>query len=130
MKTEAMITTLALFALTAPGVVKAKTTNYKASVEVKKEITGSKFDKRKRHRVKGFVFEDLNQDGIHQAGEPAIPGVLVSNGREVVETGDNGKYQLLAYDGMTVFITNPANYEVPVDGNNMPQFFYHHLPNG
>lgn len=31
---------------------------------------------------------------------------------------------------MTVFVTKPAGYEVPVDEDNVPQFFYHHLPNG
>jgi hypothetical protein len=31
---------------------------------------------------------------------------------------------------MTVFVTKPAGWEVPLDEQNFPQFFYHHLPKG
>jgi hypothetical protein len=31
---------------------------------------------------------------------------------------------------MTVFVTKPADWEVPLDEQNFPQFFYHHLPEG
>jgi hypothetical protein len=48
----------------------------------------------------------------------------------VVKTDANGDYRLPAYDGMTVFVTKPAGWEVPLDEQNFPQFFYHHLPKG
>lgn len=32
--------------------------------------------------------------------------------------------------GISIFITKPAGYDVPVDDDNIPQFFYHHKPNG
>lgn len=54
---------------------------------------------------------------------------MVSNGREVVATDEDGRYELPTYDGMTVFVTKPAGYETPVDEDNFPQF-YHHLPQG
>lgn len=89
--------------------------------------------------VVGTVFEDLNKDGRYEKGrEPGIPGVMVSNGRDVVLTNARGQYKLLnIYDhgknptepgAMTVFITKPAGYDVPVDADNVPQFFYYYIP--
>jgi hypothetical protein len=91
--------------------------------------------------VTGFVFEDANRDGKFQQGnEPGIPGVMVSNGQHVVVTDAEGRYTLeniFSYGknptrpgAMTVFVTKPAGYDNPVDENNMPRFFYHHLPAG
>ncbi len=80
--------------------------------------------------VRGTVFHDGNHDGEHQGDEAGIPDVMVSNSREVVRTDDEGRYELPAFDGMTVFVTQPAGYAVPVDEHNFPQFFYHHLPEG
>jgi N terminal of Calcineurin-like phosphoesterase len=91
--------------------------------------------------VVGTVFEDLNKDGLYEEGrEPGIPGVMVSNGRDVVLTNVRGQYKLLnIYDhgknptepgAMTVFITKPAGYDVPVDADNVPQFFYYYIPDG
>jgi hypothetical protein len=31
---------------------------------------------------------------------------------------------------MTVFVTQPRGYQVPVDQDNVAQFSYHHLPEG
>ena len=81
-------------------------------------------------RAEGVVFEDENLDSRRQRDEHGIAGVSVSNGREVVQTDDDGRYQLPSYEGMTVFVTKPSGFEVPVDDHNVPQFFYHHLPNG
>lgn len=80
--------------------------------------------------VKGFVFNDLNNDGEKACCEPGIPNVLVSNGREVVKTNHKGKYVLPAYDEMVVFVTKPAGWQVPLNENNVPQFSYIHQPNG
>ncbi len=109
---------------------------FRGTVQAKGEKTPGSDD-----RVIGFVFEDLNRDGIFQFNsEPGIPGVLVSNGRDVVKTNDNGHYNLPnIYDNgpnptkpeaMTVFITKPDGYAVPLDEDNVPQFFYHHIPDG
>ena len=80
--------------------------------------------------VTGVVFDDLSRDGVHQDNEPGIPGVLVSNGRDVVLTDADGGYALPVYDDMTVFVTEPAAYDVPVNDDMVPQFFYHHKPAG
>ena len=78
----------------------------------------------------GVVFEDANRNSVQDADEPGIAGVTVSNGRDVVVTGEDGTYELPAFDNMTVFVTQPAGYQVPVDADNIPQIHYHHLPEG
>jgi hypothetical protein len=80
--------------------------------------------------VTGAVFHDLSRDGVRQEDEPGVAGVLVSNGREVVRTGEDGSYALPAYDNMTVMLVKPAAYDVPTDASGVPQYFYHHLPEG
>ncbi len=80
--------------------------------------------------VSGMVFEDLSRDGIHQDDEPGVAGVMVSNGRDVVETGADGRYELPVFDNMTVFVTEPTGFDVPLNDDLVPQFFYHHKPEG
>ncbi|GAA5001481.1 calcineurin-like phosphoesterase C-terminal domain-containing protein [Actinopolymorpha pittospori] len=80
--------------------------------------------------LKGRVFVDRDRDSRTDAGERGLSGVVVSNGREVVKTDRQGNYELPAYDNMTVFITQPAGYQVPVDEFNIAQFHYNHLPEG
>jgi hypothetical protein len=44
--------------------------------------------------VTGVVFEDRSRSGTRQPDDPGIPGVLVSNGRDVVRTDRDGRYAL------------------------------------
>ncbi|TVP43516.1 MAG: metallophosphoesterase [Mongoliibacter sp.] len=80
--------------------------------------------------VTGFVFEDLNQNGKKERREPGIPGVAVSNGEMVVLTDDAGKYELPVSEDDVIFVIKPSEFDVPVDDNNLPQFFYIHKPQG
>lgn len=80
--------------------------------------------------IDGVVFDDLNQNSTQDDNEPGVEGVTVSNGRETTTTDAEGRYELPAYENMTVFVTQPAGYQVPVDDNNVAQFHYHHLPEG
>ena len=80
--------------------------------------------------ARGTVFEDLDQDGLRDAGEPGIAGVRVSNGRDVVETDSGGAWRLAVEDGTVIFVTKPAGYATPVNAHNLPQFYYLHRPNG
>lgn len=73
--------------------------------------------------VRGEVFEDLNVDGARQTGEPAIAGVLVSNGVEVVETDTVGRYQLNAPSHGAVFVIQPRGFSVLRDKTNTPRFY-------
>lgn len=78
----------------------------------------------------GKVFADTNRNARLDPGELGIGGVLVSNGREVVVTDDDGAYALPAYDDMNLFITKPADYSAPLDDDLVPQFNYTHKVEG
>lgn len=78
----------------------------------------------------GAVFDDRNRNSQQDPGERGIAGVEVSNGRKIVTTDRQGRYEISVRDGETVFLTQPAGYQVPVDEDNVAQFFYTHMPAG
>ncbi|GGF40558.1 hypothetical protein GCM10011366_05230 [Ornithinimicrobium tianjinense] len=80
--------------------------------------------------LRGTVFVDRDRDSVQDAGERGLGGVTVSNSRDVTTTDRHGRYELPVSEGMTVFVTQPRGYQVPVDDDNVAQFFYHHLPEG
>ncbi len=82
------------------------------------------------HLARGFVFDDKNKNGILDDGEKGIEGVLVSNQEDVVLTDSKGYYELSIKNPGTIFITKPANYNVPLNDFNNPQFYYIHQPDG
>ena len=97
---------------------------YRGSVEV---VEGPDAD---QETIDGSVFDDQNKNSVQDTGERGLGGVTVSNGRDVVTTDSQGRYELPAFENMTVFATQPRGYQVPVDENNVAQFYYHHLPEG
>jgi hypothetical protein len=120
--------TLILGLTGAPVQAEAEATEYVGSVEVVREVGAQSSSDDTVAR--GIVFNDENRDARSQGNEEGIAGIMVSNGREVVLTDEEGRYELPAYENMTLSVTKPAGYDVPVDQDNFPQFFYHHLPNG
>jgi hypothetical protein len=80
--------------------------------------------------VSGIVFDDRDGDSRRDDGEPGVPGVLVSNGLDVVSTDSGGRYQLDLDERAVVFITKPTGWAVPLSEKNLPQFFYRHYPTG
>ena len=78
----------------------------------------------------GTVFEDLNGNGLLDAGEPGVAGVRVSDGETVRLTDEYGRYRLEIDDEAVIFITKPRGYAVPVNDDQLPQFYYIHQPNG
>ena len=58
----------------------------------------------------GVVWIDLDADGVRDPNEPGRPGVVVTNGREVVRTDAAGRYQLPAREAFTS-ITRPDGFE-------------------
>ena len=60
-----------------------------------------------------------------------LPGVLVSNGRDVVATGPDGRWRLPAPAPCVFFVIKPAGYMPPVDPvTGSPRFYYLHSPEG
>ena len=80
--------------------------------------------------VSGVVFEDRDGSGATSAANPGVPGVLVSNGRDVAVTGAEGRYTLPLPDEATIFVVKPAGYTPPLDPVNLPRFYRHHQPQG
>src|SRR5271170_1457889 len=82
-------------------------------------------------QVSGLVFEDRDGSGIASAANPGLPGVLVSNGREIAVTGADGRYTLPLPDEATIFVVKPAGFMPPLEpGTNLPRFYRHHQPKG
>ncbi len=60
-----------------------------------------------------------------------VPGVMVSNGLDVVKTDADGRWSLPVRDGDSVFVIKPAGWALPVDAaTNLPHFAYVHAPDG
>ncbi|WP_166971306.1 calcineurin-like phosphoesterase C-terminal domain-containing protein [Brevibacterium atlanticum] len=78
----------------------------------------------------GQVFDDVNENSKLDGDEKGVAGVAVSNGIDVVQTDGEGRYELPVRDNMTVSITQPAGWQVPVDEDKVAQFSYNHLPEG
>ena len=78
----------------------------------------------------GVVYEDRNKNGRQDDQETGIEGVSVSNGRDVVRTDDDGRYEIGVTNETIIFVSKPADYMVPVDENQLPQFYYIHYPQG
>lgn len=80
--------------------------------------------------AKGFVFEDVNGNGEKDRGEKGISGVAITNGVDVVVTNNKGKYKIEVSNDAIISVVKPSDYKVPVDENQLPQFFYIHKPEG
>jgi len=78
----------------------------------------------------GVVFDDENRNGLRDAGEPGVPGVAVSNGRDVVQSDSAGRYSLRVGEEAIVFVIKPRGWMTPVDENGIPHFAYVHKPLG
>lgn len=60
----------------------------------------------------GRVFVDKNNNGILDKGEKTLKGVKVSDGLNVVETAEDGRYELPGHArGRFIFITTPSGYK-------------------
>jgi len=80
--------------------------------------------------ARGSVFLDLSGNGVRETIEPGIAGVAVSNGCQVVLTDSSGFYEIDLAPYQILFISKPADYQMALDDNYMPQFFYRHYPEG
>jgi hypothetical protein len=85
---------------------------------------------RAQETARGVVFEDLNRNLVKDSNEKGVGQAAVSNGREVVLTGEDGEYEIPVSSGQILFVIKPSEYTLPVNANNQPQFFYVHKPEG
>ena len=80
--------------------------------------------------AQGVVYADANNNGVREANETGIADVAISNGCDVVISNSDGRYEISVAPTEIIFLSKPANYLVPVDEYNVPQFFYAHYPDG
>jgi hypothetical protein len=80
--------------------------------------------------AKGIVFDDANHNRIFDKGEQGIPGVVVSNQCQAVQTDENGMFRLPVEKECIIFVSKPSGYNTPLNDNNFPQFYYIHQPGG
>ena len=80
--------------------------------------------------ARGVVFDDGNGNRLRDEGEPGIADVRVSNGLDIVTTDQEGRYEIDVDDDDIVFVIKPRDWATPVSGDQLPQFFYIHKPNG
>ncbi len=78
----------------------------------------------------GIVYHDRNGNGVRDEGEPGLPGVSVSNQREIVQTDASGRWTLPVTDDTIFFVIKPRDWMTPVNENQLPQFYYIHKPKG
>jgi hypothetical protein len=65
-----------------------------------------------------------------EAGKP-IAEVLVSNGRDVVASDQDGAWSLSVRPGESLFVIKPTGWTVPVDPvTQLPRYTYLHVPDG
>ncbi len=70
----------------------------------------------------GAVFVDADKDLIYSTEDSPIPGVQVTNGKDITITDEKGIFRLpKGFD--YVYITKPAGYDLPLAMNNIPVFF-------
>lgn len=76
-----------------------------------------------QNTINGTVYHDQNGNGKPDSGEPGISNVMVSNGRGIVSTDDNGRYEISADDNSVIFVIKPGGWTTTVDENNIPRFY-------
>ena len=81
-------------------------------------------------KATGIVFHDKNNNGTLDEGEPRLADIRVSNGRSIVKTDENGRYELPIDNDSIVFVIKPRHWRTPLSENNLPQFYYIHKPEG
>lgn len=80
--------------------------------------------------ARGHVYEDRNGNRSRDPDEPGVAGIKVSNGRQIVVTGEEGEYEIGVSDDCIIFVIKPRNWMTPLDHHNLPQFYYIHKPEG
>ena len=78
----------------------------------------------------GFVFEDLNRNGVRDPGEKGIPDVGVSDGLDIVKTNTEGRWRLPVAEDIIYFVIKPSGWMVPLTPDRLPRFHYIHKPKG
>ncbi len=80
--------------------------------------------------AQGVVYHDANKNAVFDADETGVPGVCISNGRDVVVTDAEGRYTVAVGEDTGLFVIKPAQWTTPVSAEQLPQHYYLHKPAG
>ncbi|BCM93801.1 hypothetical protein IAD21_05692 [Abditibacteriota bacterium] len=80
--------------------------------------------------VRGVVYLDQDGSGKRLPNSKGIPNVRVSNGRDIVVTDAQGRYELSVSDDSIIFLQKPSGFRTSLDENNQPRFYHIHKPAG
>ena len=72
----------------------------------------------------GHVFHDRSGTGRRSGGDPGIPGVMVSNGRDVVVTDSDGRWRLSIAEGDGIFVIKPPHWTTPYGFGGVPRLSF------
>ena len=87
-------------------------------------------DAKPNEQAKGVVFLDQNDNGTFDPADRPLADVKVSNGRQVVTTDDEGRYEIPVDDDEIIFVIKPRGLRTPLSKDNLPRFYYIHKPHG
>lgn len=80
--------------------------------------------------AQGYVYEDLDGNLIKDRKEKGIPDVLVSDGRQVVETDGNGFWNMDVCNHCVLFVIKPKGYISSRQADGKMKSYYIHKENG
>lgn len=80
--------------------------------------------------ARGYVFHDIDGNGVFDDGESGVEGVTVSNGREVVATDARGRYVLPVSNDTILFVIKPRGWGTALDADGISRGYYIHKPAG
>ncbi|HKI89786.1 MAG TPA: calcineurin-like phosphoesterase family protein [Draconibacterium sp.] len=77
-----------------------------------------------QERISGVAFLDKNANGVFDKGEKPFEQLFISNGRDFVQTGNNGSYSIEKLDGRFVFAIKPTSFQFAMDKDFQPEFYH------
>jgi hypothetical protein len=82
-------------------------------------------------QARGVVWHDQRGEGRRRPDDPGVPGVAVSNGRQITVTDELGRWSLpVEGEATTFFVIKPRGWMTRKNDQNLPRFHYHHQPAG
>ncbi|MCK7595408.1 calcineurin-like phosphoesterase C-terminal domain-containing protein [Pseudomarimonas salicorniae] len=75
--------------------------------------------------LEGRVLADRDGDGRADRPREGIGGVALSNGRELVRSGPDGRYRITLRDGDTLLLIKPADWQPALRADGLPDIWQH-----
>ncbi|MCB0685088.1 MAG: calcineurin-like phosphoesterase family protein [Saprospiraceae bacterium] len=78
----------------------------------------------------GYVFYDINENGVYDTGDKPLSGISISNGLDVVQSDEEGAYKISMRENGVIFIIKPSGYRSSVNKENIASFYAFLKPEG